>query len=285
MRIRFLVLFAASAAGLCAAAPIDDAVGLYKAKRYPEARGLFEKISAAEPGNPAAHYYLGVLAEKRSDTDEAVKQLETATKLDPKNSTYFLELGGAYGTAINKAGMFAKLSLAKQCCTALETAVQLAPDSIDARNGLMSFYRTAPTFVGGGMSKAYEQAAEIKKRDPVIGAYAYGQLYVSEKKYDDAFVALEGVLQTHPDNYLALYSIGRTAAESGLRLDRGEQALRRCLELTPGKNEPGPAAVQWRLGNIAEKRGARDAARLDYETALKVDPAFQQAIDSLAKLK
>ena len=68
-------------------------------------------------------------------------------------------------------------------------------------------------------------------------------------------------------------------------MDRGEQALRRCLELTPGKGEPGHAAAQWRLGVIAEKRGDRAAARSAYEEALKLDPAFAQARESLVKLK
>ncbi len=285
MRFRLLVLFACTAALLRAGTPNEDAVALYKSKQYPDARAAFEKIAAAEPGNAEAHYYLGTLAEKRGDTDEAVKQLETATTLAPKNSTYFLELGGAYSAAIDKAGILSQMSLAKKCQDALEKAVQLDPDNLLARNGLVSYYRQAPTFVGGGLSKAYEQAAEIKKRDPVMGADVYGSLYVKEKKYDDAFAEFEHLLQTHPDNYVALYSIGRTAAQSGLKLDRGEQALRRCLELTPGKNEPGPAAVQWRLGNIEEKRGAKEAARLDYITALKVDPDFKSAADSLAKLK
>ena len=285
MRFRLPVLLACSAALLRAGTPNEDAVALYKSKQYPPARAAFEQIAAAEPGNAEAHYYLGALAEKRGDTDEAVRQLETATTLAPKNSNYFLELGGAYSTAIDKAGMFSQMSLARKCQGALEKAVQLDPDNLLARNGLVSYYRQAPTFVGGGLSKAYEQAAEIKKRDPVMGADVYGQLYLKEKKYDDAFAEFEHLLLTHPDNYIALYSIGRTAAQTGLRLDRGEQALRRCLELTPGKNEPGPAAVHWRLGNLEEKRGAKEAARLDYDTALKVDPNFKQAADSLAKLK
>jgi tetratricopeptide (TPR) repeat protein len=284
MRLRFLLLFACTAT-LLRAAPIDDAVALYKSKQYPEARSAFEAIATAEPASAAARYYLGVLAEKRGETDEAIKHLEAATALAPTNSTYFLELGGAYGAAIDKAGMFAKLALAKKCGATLERAVALAPDSIDARNGLISFYRSAPSFAGGSMSKAYEQAAEIKKLDPVVGAYAYGQLYLADKKYDDAFSVLEEALKVAPDNYLVLYSIGRTAAQTGLRLDRGEETLRRCLGLTPGKGEPGHAAVHWRLGVIAEKRKDSAAARAAYETSLKLDPEFKQAADSLAKLK
>ena len=285
MKARVLILLACSVAVLRAASPNTAALTLFKAKHYPESREAFEQIAAAEPDNAEAHYYLGMIALRRSDNDEAIRQLELATHLAPTNSDYFADLGDAYSRAIDKAGLLSQMGLARKCQTALEKSVELNPDNLPARNGLVSFYRQAPTFAGGGLSKAYEQAAEIKRRDPVMGAAVYGQLYISEKKFDEAFAVFERLLTTHPDNYLALYSIGRTAAQTGTRLDRGEQALRRCLELTPGKGEPGHAAAQWRLGVIAEKRGDRAAARSAYEEALKLDPAFAQARESLVKLK
>ena len=285
MRFRLLVLFACAIAAVRAETPNAAAIALFKTKHYPESREAFEKIATAEPNNAEAHYYLGMIAIRRSDEDEAIRQLERATTLAPTNSDYFADLGDAYSRAIDKEGLLSQLGLARKCEAALEKSVQLNPDNLPARNGLVSFYRQAPTFVGGGMSKAYAQAAEIKQRDPAMGAAVYGQLYISEKKYDDAFAVFEKLLQTVPDNYIALYSIGRTAAQTGLRLDRGEQALRRCLELPPGKGEPGHAAAQWRLGVIAEKRGDRAAAQAAYEAALKIDPAFHEAGESLAKLK
>ena len=285
MSLRLLALFVCSAALLSAATPSEDAIALFKSKQYPAAREAFDKIAAAAPDNAEAHYYLGILATRRADTDEAIKQLEHATSLAPTNSDYFMDLGDAYGTAAGKAGLFSQMGLAKKCQAALERSVALNPDNLPARNGLVTYYRQAPTFVGGGMSKAYEQAAEIKKRDPIMGAAVYGQLYIADKKYDEAFAVFEKVLTTAPDNYISLYSIGRTAAQTGTRLERGEECLRRCLELKPAKNEPGYAAVQWRLGNLAEKRGDRAAAKAAYEASLKIDPAFPQALDSLAKLK
>ncbi len=284
-RLSSVVMLGLLASSLQAAPNFEQAVNLFQAKKYPEARVAFEGIAAAEAQNAEARFYLGVLAARRDDNTEAVRRLEEATALNPKKSKYFLELGGAYGNAAAKAGIFSKLEFAKKCQHALETAVELDPDSLEARNGLVSFYRSAPTFAGGGMSKAYEQAEEIRKRDALMGASVVGQLYLSEKKIDQAFALYEETLKAHPDSYTLLYAIGRAAAQTGQRLDRGEQSLRRCLELTPGKNDPGYAPVHWRLGNIAEKRGQAPAARAAYEAALKVDPNFTQAKDSLAKLK
>ena len=280
-----LLVLALAAAPLHAAGPMDDALGLYQAKRYPDARAAFEAITARDARNAEARYYLGVLAQKRNDTDEAVRRLEEATALDPTKSAYFTELGGAYGTAAGHAGLFAKVGFAQKCQAALARAVELDPNNLEARNGLVSFYRSAPTFVGGGMSKAYAEAEEIRRRNPIVGASVLGQLYLAEQKFEPAFTLYEETLKTAPDHYLLLYAIGRAAAQTGLHLDRGEEVLHRCLALKPGPGEPGHAPVQWRLGNIAEKRGDTPAARAAYAAALKEDPDFTQARDALAKLK
>jgi tetratricopeptide (TPR) repeat protein len=285
MTFRLPALLVCTAALLHAATPIETALALFKAKKYPTARAAFEQIATADPNNAEAHYHLGVLAQRRSDTDEAIRQLELATTLAPANSDYFADLGDAYGSAARHAGLFSQLGYAKKCFAALEKAVALDPGNLEARNGLITFHLEAPGIAGGSMEKAYAQAAEIRQRNPTLGATVLARLYVKDQKYDEAFALYEDVLKTTPDHYLALYSIGRTAAQTGQRLNRGEQALRRCLGLKPAANEPGPAAVNWRLGNIAEKRGNPPAARAAYETALKLDPNFKPAADSLAKLK
>ena len=285
MTLRLLFILACTVALGRAETPSEAALALFKAQRYPEARAAYEKIAAAEPKNAGARYFLGVLALRRSDTDEAIRQLEQATILAPTNSEYFAELGGAYGNAAGKAGMLAQMGLAKKCQAALQKAVELDPANLGARNGLLNYYRQAPALMGGGVGKAYEQAEEIRKRDALMGASVYAQLYLSEKKYDQAFASLETYLKTAPDTYVILYSLGRPAAQTGQQLARGEQTLRRCLELTPGTNEPSHAAVHWRLGNLAEKRGNSAAARAEYEAALKLDPTFAQAKESLTKLK
>ena len=75
------------------------------------------------------------------------------------------------------------------------------------------------------------------------------------------------------------------AANTGQFLDRGLAALRHCLELTPGKNDPTHAAAQWRIGNLLEKKNDPAGARAAYEASLKLDPKFPQSIEALKKLK
>lgn len=220
----------------------------------------------------------------RGDADAAVADYEKAVALEPANADLHVRLGDAYGLAAQKAGMFSKMSWAKKARGAFEKSVELDPRNLAARQSLMSFYQMMPSVMGGGPDKAREQAAAIRTLDPVRGHVAFGMIALAEKKYSDATTEFEAALLTAPDDYAALFQVGKTAALSGERLDRGDAALRRCLALTPPTGAPGHDAAHWRLGNIHEKRGDRAAARAAYEASLKVNPNFPQAADALKKL-
>jgi Putative Zn-dependent protease, contains TPR repeats len=277
----FLFLFFAT---LAPAASLDLAREHYEAKRYDDARAAFTELASASPPNPELHYHLGLVAMKTGDTDEAIRCFELATQLAPENSDYHMELGGAYGAKAEKVGLLSKMTWAKKCQAALEKSVALNPDNLTARNGLVSYYRTAPTFVGGGLPKAYEQAEEIRRRDLVMGTAILAQLYIREKKFDAAIATLADATQSHPENYHLHYLIGRTAADSGTHLDAGQEALRRCLELTPGPHDPSHAHAHWRLGLIAQKRGDTPAARAAFEKSLSLDPTLPEPRTALASL-
>ena len=266
------------------AASLSEAIALYDAKKYPEAGAALAKITAAEPKNAAASYYYGMTLRRRGDNtalDDAVPWLAKAAELEPNNATYLADYGGS---ALQLAGKTRSLSGANRGRDAMIRSLELNPDNLQAREGLMQFYSQAPWIAGGRMEKAYAQAEEIRKRDPIRGLTALITLKSGEKKYADAAELCESALKQNPDNYLALYQIGRLASTTGENLDRGLVTLRRCLELTPPPNQPGHSGAHFRIGVILEKKGDKPAARVAYEAALKLDPKMKLALDALAKL-
>jgi tetratricopeptide (TPR) repeat protein len=278
-----LVLFSLLlGAGRTAASDFDTAVALFQAKHFPDARAAFEKLAAREPQNTAVHYYLGRIALDRDDSDNAVDELEQATVGEPKNSDYYFWLGGAYGLY---ARQHTSISKARKCRDAFLRAVELNPDNLDARAALVTFYRMSPWFVGGSMSKAHAEAAEIKKRNPLLGAEAEGEICIAEEKYDDAFNAFESLLKDHPDQIAALYQIGYIAATTGQRLDRGEAALKEYLTHKPTDTQPSLAYAHYRLGDIYREKDDTTTARQEYQIALALDPNLKQAADALDALK
>lgn len=287
--MRTLLLFLLAAACVHAAVPADKAAsirGFLREKQVNAAEAAARALVTAHPAEGEAQALLASVCIAKGDADAAVSAAEKSVELEPANSELHRQLGDTYGFAAEKAGMFGKMGFAKKCRAAFERAVELDPRNVAARNSLLGFYQMAPAMMGGGMDKAYEQAAAIKQLDAARGRLAYATLYGAEKKYDQAFAEFDEALKSSPDDYAALYQVGKLAATSGQSLDRGLAALRRCLALPvpeiPGT--PGHAAAQWRLGNILEKQGDPAGARRAYEAALKLDPNFTPAADALKKL-
>ena len=192
------------------------------------------------------------------------------------------------------------------------------PANLDARTDLIQYYVQAPGFLGGSTEKALGQAEEIRKRNALRGFLELGALYEREKRiadaekaylaaskeksdrhvgeyrlgvfyqntgaFDKAFELFEAMIAANPNEFGALFQIGKTGAMSGQRLPRAEEALAAYLQTTPGRNDPSLAAAHWRLGMVHERRQDKQRAKAEYETALRLDPSFKPATESLKKL-
>jgi tetratricopeptide (TPR) repeat protein len=306
--------------GMLAGQNADTASGvrLFEAGKFKEAKTVFEPAFKANTRDAAAAFYLGRIAMEERKNDRAADYFETATKLDAKNSTYFLWLGRAYGREAQSANVLRQPGLAKKTRSAWERAIELDPDNLDARTDLIQYYVQAPGFLGGSTQKALDQAEEVRKRNALRGLLELGALYERDKRtadaekaylaaskeksdrhvgeyrlgvfyqntgaFDKAFELFESMIAANPNEFGALFQIGKTGAMSGQRLERAEEALHAYLQTTPGRNDPSLAAAHWRLGMVYEKRQDKPRAKSEYETALRLDPAFKQATESLKKL-
>lgn len=284
--LRLLSLLALLAAVRLAADPTarEPALALMQHRQWAEAQAVLEKAVGADPADAEAWHLLGRVALNRNQAEPAVAALEKATALAPARSEYQRLLGDAYGLSALKAGMFGKFGFAKKCKAAYEQAIALDPDNLDARWSLMEYCRQAPAIAGGGSELAYAQAEEIRKRDSHRGRLALATLYIGDKKAVEAFGLYDEALREKPDDYATLYQLGRLSAMTGQRLDEGLAQLRRCLALPQPPNQPGPAPINWRIGNLLEKKGDVPGARAAYQAAIQADPQFVQAIESLRKL-
>ena len=302
-----------------ASAEWKAAMELFAARQDGDAQVAFEAMIKADPNDHRALYQLGRLAKRKNDWARVTQCYERCTQLAPNEATYWSDLGEAYGKLAKRAGIFEQLSLAGKCRAALEKAVDLEPDNLELRMGLIDFYKQAPGIAGGSTSKALAQAAEIKKRDAYAGAMATGNLYLYDKdwanaeqafkeaarlkpenldppfalgqmftargRYAEAFDVFEDLVTKNPGNFGALYQIGRAAALSGQRLERGEAVLRTYLSQPQrASNLPTHAQALFRLGEILAKKGDIAGARASFEESLKKDPGFKDAAEALKRL-
>jgi tetratricopeptide (TPR) repeat protein len=257
------------------------------------------------------------LIEKR-DYERAAEVLEKAVAATPKAAEGHYLLGAAYGEQALTASLFSRASLATKSKEQMEQAIQLDPNHLDARMGLVQFYTMAPALVGGSDAKAMEQAAEIKKRDAVRGAAAFAYLYNHDKKpelarkeyvdlvranpnsprahvalavqyiidknYPPASTEVEAALKLDPNYQQAWFRVGQLAALSGTNFARGEEALRKYLAYTPKMNELPLYRAHYWLGQIFEKTGRKAEAKASYETSLKLRPEQKDVAEALKRV-
>ncbi|RPH53802.1 tetratricopeptide repeat protein, partial [bacterium] len=237
----------------------------------------------------------------------------------PRNSDYQLWLGRACGQAALEASVFRAPGLAKRTKAAWEKAVALDGGNLDARIDLMHYYLNAPGFMGGSDDKAREQADEIRKRSAVRGHVAWAIVHAAKKnpaaaeseiaaairmapsdprprsllgsfqenagRWAEAFETYEAILRIDPDHWDSLYRIGKIGAETGRRLDRAEECLKRYLAHTPAGYPHAPLSdAHYRLGMVYERKGNKVLARTHYRKAVELDPKLDDARKALRRL-
>lgn len=145
-------------------------------------------------------------------TDAALKAalpwLEKAAQLTPPNSDFIGDYGGACLELAEKTDSY---FLAVRGRELLKHAVQLNPDDVEARAGLMEFYARAPWPLADLWEAEY-QAAEIGRRDAKLGAQQEVRLggWMEKKKNKEAALrAYAAALQFFPGNEKAKAGLQR----------------------------------------------------------------------------
>jgi tetratricopeptide (TPR) repeat protein len=260
----------------------------------------------------------GRAAMNRNDADAAATLLEKAVAQNPKSAEAHYLLGTAYGSQAQKASIFGQASLAGKTKDEFEKAVELDPNNLDARYGLVEFYTMAPGFMGGSYDKAFAQAAEIKKRDPLMAHRAAAFVYTHQKKTDEArneylaevrefpksarahidlgvsYIAQKNFKAAGDEFELALkvdaaympgyFRLGQISVFTSSNYSRGEELLRKYLAYTPKENEPSLARAHYWLGQIFEKQGKKAEAKASFATSLKLNPSQKDVAEALKRV-
>lgn len=300
---------------------LEPGIAHFNARRWSDAHTFFAGAARAQPANPAAAYWLGKTLMAENKPGDAEGWFNKAAELDPRSSEYRLWVARAIGVQAQRANVIRQPFLARRTKTAVDKAIALDASNIDAREMRWRFYLLAPGFMGGGDDHARAEAAEILRRNRYRGQFValqmagrakddaaverfmralvaeypdslqpvnvYSSWLADRERVPEAFAVVDAFQNRRPGDPVALYQVGRIAAVTGQQLDRGEEALRKYLASAPppANNVPTLSIAHLRLGNIHEKRGHKDAARAEYELALRLDSGNGLARRALASLK
>jgi tetratricopeptide (TPR) repeat protein len=283
-------------------------------------RAALVRASAARPAAPLARFASGCLSVIALQWDSAGAQFDAAARGNPRSSAAFLWVGNISGQRARMGDMTAKVRLAPAVREAYLKAIALDGANVDARESLMQFLIEAPANLGGNLKQAGEQAAAITRLDAFRGlgaqlavASAGHETIVVERlltqatvQFPDSLIgwanlsALQADAQRAADAFatiarwqargtsplFALFSIGRTAAVTGMQLDRGEQSLKQYLRSPQrGANDPPVANANYRLGQIHERQNRKADAIAAYTLALRSNPRLRDAQVALDRLR
>lgn len=136
---------------------------------------------------PAPEVWIGraVAAMAARDFGAAVRAADSAEALAPDRSAVQLVVGQAYLSHARDNPSLSAIGKVKKGRAALERAIALDPDNLDARTTLLQFLLQAPGFVGGSRDGAREQAREIERRDPQRGLLARLDVAIAGGKKDE----------------------------------------------------------------------------------------------------
>jgi tetratricopeptide (TPR) repeat protein len=256
-----------------------------------------------------AHFELGAW-------DAGIPFCEKAIALEPKNGLYHLWLGRIYGEKADHVGFLSAAGLAKKVRGEFERAVELSPDSWEARTDLAEFYLEAPGVVGGGKDKARDEANRLQPLDAGMAHFIKGRLAEKNKDTDAAEQEFHVAVQVTHGGARACLNLAGFYHHMN-RLTEMDQALRKlesCPLDHPGALVDGagillrsgrdyPLAVRLlrryfaapveeapafkahvMLGEVFEKQGDRTAAAEEYRTALAMARTYRPAQEGLKRV-
>jgi tetratricopeptide (TPR) repeat protein len=321
--MRSLVLCVALVAGLSAAVGAQCTATVQKLvddRKFDDARTVVQTALKKNDKDDVSLHCMGRIYVAEDKAGESQKWFERAVDANDKVAVHHLWLGNAIGEQAQKASKLKQPFMAKRIKSEFEKAVQLDPALIDARHGLIQFYSQAPGFMGGSMDKAKEQAREIGKLNAWRGHWEMAQLLERDKdvagaekefmaavtaapdsnltylflgsfqrrqkKWSEALATYETLLKRKPDAVNVHLNVAYTLYQSGQDLAREERETRLWIEKMPSDaSKQNQAVAHFLLGHAAEKQGKKDVAKSEYQQAVSLYPANNDAKKALEALK
>jgi tetratricopeptide (TPR) repeat protein len=291
----------------------------YEASDYPQAIQILTPAAVSDPRNAEIQLWLAKTYFEMQANDSAIASAAKAVEIDPLNSLYHEWLGKAYGQKAEQAMWFSALSLAKKARKEFSIAVNLDERNFSAQQALIEFDCSAPGIAGGGEDKAKPEIASVSRLDQAEGDYASGNCRRQKKDFaaaDAQFaralaaapkraelifdIADYAMKREQPERLLAVADAGEKAAPADPRAAfyrgvalillkeqpaQAEQLLSEYLKTTPTRTAYPSRAVTHRwLGRLLEQQGHAQAAKQEYEAAVKIDPKDRSAKDALKRL-
>jgi len=300
-----------------ASAPAPSAKDLLASGNVDQVIPILQKEVSQFPDDAQRHNLLCRAYFMAEEWDQGISECERARNLDPQKSLYYMWLGRIYGEKADRVGFLSAAGLAKKVRSSFERAVELDPNSWEARTDLAEFYLEAPGIVGGGKDKAREQAKALLPLNPGMAHWVLGRVAEKEKnsaeaereyragiagthggarawldfaiflrhanRFEEMEKALKEVETAPVDRAESLMDGASLLLHAGRYFPLGVRLVHRYFSV--GTVEEGPAfKAHTYLGELLEKQGDRRGAAEEYRSALALFRGYRRAEEGLKRL-
>jgi Flp pilus assembly protein TadD len=229
---RFLWAFALSAGLLSFGQDLRNAEELYQHTDY---YASLKVLRAIKTPDAATFSLMGKDCLMAGEFKQASEYFQKAAVLDPKNSTYALWLGRAWGRRAETASPFTAPFAASKARQYFELAVELDPHNADAMGDLLEYYLDAPGILGGGLDKAAALAKLIAKTDAAEGLFSEALVAERRKQFDSAEEQLRRAVELAPRRVGRVLDLARYLAKLG-KVQESEAAFAQAEKIAPGNS-------------------------------------------------
>jgi len=255
--------------------------------------------------------------------DAGIPACEKAVQLAPNNGLYHLWLGRIYGEKADRTSFLKAAGLAKKVHAEFEKAVELSPESWQARTDLAEFYLEAPGIVGGSEEKARAQSDVLLTLNPGMAHWVRARIAQKHKDNDAAeqeyrlaieashggaraWVNLAGFyrhnnrldemdrtlltlesqsMESRPlDRPAALMDAASMLLRSNRDYPLATRLVRRYLA-SPTDEEWPAFKAHYLLGELLEKQADRQGAAAEYRVTLNMAHNFAHAEEGLRRVE
>jgi len=232
---------------------IDLAVQHHQAGDLPKAEGIYQQILQADPNQPIALHFLGLIAHQIGESDRAAIIISDALKIKPD-----------YAEAHCNLGLTLKdLGRIDEAVTSYKNALAIKPDFALAHSNMGIALKDL-----GQLNEAvtsYNNALAIKP-DYAEAHSNLGNTFQELGQLDEAVESSRKALAINPDLAEAHNNLGNTLKDLG-QLDEAVESLLKAISV-----KPDFAEAHNNLGITLRELGKKNDAIIHHRHAIKLNP-------------
>ena len=209
---------------------------------------------------------LAEVLQQKGDVDAALAEFEEAARLDPANYDLSVRIGDIH------------LSRAQEAYAAAKSAAEAAPGDETAKAG---FEGARAQLID---KRLKEYSRRVKDHPTDLGErYRLGAALLVAGRVDEAIGEFQKTVQDPRRKTDSLLRLGE-CFEKKQMLDLAAKQVQKAAEDFPQLNSERAKEVTYRLGELHERRGAKDEAKREFMKIYEVDISYRDVAQRVAAL-